>query len=58
MPRRVAFACLLVWVSLGCSSFDATRTPIARGTLGEKIVRVFCERMASETNPDDVMGLR
>jgi hypothetical protein len=32
----------------GCSEFDATRRPAPRGTLGEEIVRVFCERMASE----------
>lgn len=46
------------WLALGlglclglipsCSEFDATRRPAPRGTLGEEIVRTFCERMASE----------
>jgi hypothetical protein len=58
MTRRVLFALFLVWISLGCSTFDPNRVPVARGTLGEEIVRVFCERMASEANPTDVMGLR
>ena len=40
---------LLVLSSAGaCSHFDATRRPAPRGTLGEEIVRVFCERMARE----------
>jgi len=48
---------LLVLSSSGaCSSFDATRRPAPRGTLGEEIVRVFCERMAREANPEDVSG--
>ncbi|WP_157069096.1 hypothetical protein [Sandaracinus amylolyticus] len=58
MRQRALFACLVVWLSIGCSHFDTTRVPAARGTLGEEIVRVFCERMASEANPTDVMGLR
>src|SRR5688500_10902177 len=57
MSRRIVFACLLTFIALGCSRFDTTREEIPRGTLGEEIVRVFCERMASEANPDDVMGL-
>ncbi len=55
---RVFFALFLVWISVGCSTFDVNRVPVSRGTLGEEIVRVFCERMASEANPTDIMGLR
>ena len=58
MNRRALFACQVVWIAVGCSHFDTTRVPAARGTLGEEIVRVFCERMASEADPSDVMGLR
>jgi hypothetical protein len=48
---------LLVLSSAGaCSHFDATRRPAPRGTLGEEIVRVFCERMAREAHPEDVSG--
>lgn len=57
MTRRILFASLLAFIALGCSHFDTTRVEIPQGTLGEEIVRVFCERMASEANPDDVMGL-
>lgn len=60
---------LLLVLALGsvgaCSSFDATRTPAPQGTLGEEIVRVFCERMYSEAErarpegePRDVSGVR
>jgi hypothetical protein len=55
--RRVLFSFLLAWIALGCSNFDTTRVAIARGTLGEEIVRVLCERMASEAHPEDVSGL-
>jgi hypothetical protein len=51
--------------SPGCQTFDATRRPAPRGTLGEEIVRVFCERIASEAElarpegePRDVSGER
>ena len=47
---------LIVSSSGACSRFDATRVPAARGTLGEEIVRVFCERMAREAHPEDVSG--
>ncbi len=60
MARRflLASVALVLFVGpAGCHSFDTTRRPAPRGTLGEEIVRVFCERMASEANPTDVMGL-
>ncbi len=47
---------LIVSSSGACSHFDATRRPAPRGTLGEEIVRVFCERMAREAHPEDVSG--
>lgn len=53
----VSTALLLVLSSAGaCSSFDAVRRPAPRGTLGEEIVRVFCERMAREAHPEDASG--
>jgi hypothetical protein len=57
MAHRALFASLIVWIALGCAPFDTTRVPAPRGTLGEEIVRVFCERMASEAHPEDVTGL-
>lgn len=67
-PARASFLLLLPFALLpthGCSEFDATRRPAPRGTLGEEIVRVFCERMASEVEiarpegePRDVSGER
>jgi hypothetical protein len=57
---RALVVCTLFLVLLSssgaCSSFDATRRPAPRGTLGEEIVRVFCERMAREADPSDVSG--
>lgn len=45
----VAFGLALFLLPVpGCQGFDAARRPAPRGTLGEEIVRVFCERMASE----------
>lgn len=53
---------LLVAIALApssaCQTFDETRRPAIRGTLGEEIVRVFCERMARDVSPDDVTGER
>lgn len=56
--HRVGFALVVLAVSIGCSHFDATRVPAAEETLGEAIVRTFCERMAADAFPDDVSGQR
>ena len=61
MKQRAFLVLLVVGAAItpaGCSHFDTTRRAAPRLTLGEEIVRVFCERMASEANPSDVMGLR
>lgn len=50
------FFLALLSTSGACSTFDATRRSTPRGTLGEEIVRVFCERMAREASPTDVSG--
>lgn len=45
--------------SPGCAEFDTTPVAAAeRGTLGEDIVQMFCERLASEADPSDVSGAR
>jgi hypothetical protein len=45
-------------VALGCAHLDTTPPAVERGTLGEEIVRVFCEQMAAASDPTDVTGLR
>ncbi len=56
--HRAGFALVVLVVSFGCASFDTTRVPAAEETLGEAIVRTFCERMAADAFPDDVSGQR
>jgi hypothetical protein len=56
--HRVGFALVVLAVAIGCTRFDTTRAPAAEETLGEAIVRTFCERMAADAFPDDVSGLR
>lgn len=56
--RRAGFVLVVLAVSLGCSTFDPTRTPADDQTLGQEIVRTFCERMAADAFPNDVSGLR
>lgn len=47
----------LVLPFVGCAEpLDTTRVAPARGTLGEEIYKVLCERIASEENPSDVSG--
>jgi hypothetical protein len=58
LARRVGFAAVVLVASLGCSSFDTTRTPADTLTLGQEIVYTFCMRMASDAFPNDVSGLR
>lgn len=58
LRHRFLFGSMLTGIALGCASLDTAPPPTWRGTLGEEIVRVFCERMASESDPTDVMGLR
>lgn len=53
----VAASVLILLSSSGaCSRFDDARRPAPRGTLGEEIVRVACERMAREADASDVSG--
>lgn len=56
--RRLGFAGVVLVASLGCSTFDTTRVPADDLTLGQEIVRTFCERMAADAFPNDVSGLR
>lgn len=55
---RAGFVAVVLVVSLGCSTFDMTRIPADDQTLGQEIVRTFCERMAADAFPNDVSGLR
>ena len=51
----IMLACLVA--SVGCAEeLDTERVVPARGTLGEEIYKVFCQRVASEENPRDVSG--
>jgi hypothetical protein len=56
--HRAGFLTVVLVASLGCSTFDTTRVPADDLTLGQEIVRTFCERMAADAFPNDVSGLR
>ena len=58
LARHVGFVGVVLVAAIGCSTFDPTRTPADDQTLGQEIVRTFCERMAAEAFPNDVSGLR
>ncbi|MBC7172367.1 MAG: hypothetical protein H5U40_08080, partial [Polyangiaceae bacterium] len=46
-----------MWAAVsGCEPFDNTRREIPRGTLGEELYKVACERLVSEQMPEDVSG--
>ncbi|MEZ4287139.1 MAG: hypothetical protein R3A47_03130 [Polyangiales bacterium] len=48
---------LLVVIASGCGeSLDVTRVLGFRGTLGEEMYKVVCNRMAAEAHPDDKTG--
>ena len=56
MCSRPVGLCLLACL-LGCvEELDTTRVESARGTLGEEIYEVVCQRIASEESPEDVSG--
>jgi hypothetical protein len=57
--RSRCYAAVLVAAALsaGCTEhLDTTRVVPARGTLGDEIYRVLCERLAREHDPADVTG--
>jgi hypothetical protein len=64
LPGRAAWSRFLVVLPLvallgavACTKpLDTTRHDAPRGTLGEEMYRVLCERMASEEHPADVTG--
>ncbi len=55
MVSRVALL-LGVAAASSCAPFDTTPVQSERGTLGEEIYKVVCERMATEVWPEDVTG--
>ena len=58
MSSRIVGLCFLACL-LGCAEeLDTTRVESARGTLGEEIYEVVCQRIASEESPEDVSGRR
>ncbi|MBO6937250.1 MAG: hypothetical protein JJ863_19925 [Deltaproteobacteria bacterium] len=55
--RAKALRVVLVMGLLACGSeFDSTRVTRERGTLGEEMYRLFCQRLASSEVPNDVSG--
>ncbi|MCX7808792.1 MAG: hypothetical protein N2515_09295, partial [Deltaproteobacteria bacterium] len=50
----------VAWLCFGvaCVEFDTARVGVSRGTLGEEVVRVLCERFAKEADPMEASGLR
>ncbi|MFO0681471.1 MAG: hypothetical protein U0234_05455 [Sandaracinus sp.] len=57
LARRAAFVLVVLVAGFGCAPFDTTRVPATNLTVGQEIVRTFCERMAAEAHPNDVSGL-
>ncbi len=53
---RTALLLALCAATAGCEPFEDTRIAAPRGTLGEEIYKIACERIASEQFPDDVSG--
>ncbi len=45
-----------VALAFACTDIDATRTPAARGTIGEEVFGAFCDRLASLVIPEDLTG--
>src|ERR1700712_1914072 len=41
----------------GCSTFDTSRHPAPRGTLGRELFAVICDRVGAQALRDDVAGL-
>ncbi len=54
---RVAVCGTLLISALSCNhSFDTERRVSVRGSLGEEVYRVFCQRLAASELPEDVSG--
>lgn len=52
-----AWSFAVVLLALSCApEFDSTRTVPERGSLGEEVYRVFCNRLAATELPNDVSG--
>lgn len=49
---------LFVFTSSCDHSFDTERQVTSRGSLGEEVYRVFCQRLAASELPDDVSGVQ
>ncbi|MEO7109731.1 MAG: hypothetical protein ABI183_04795, partial [Polyangiaceae bacterium] len=46
----------LVLLATACSDFDTTRSTPPRGTIGEELYGVVCDRVAAEALREDLSG--
>jgi len=55
VSRLLLLGCTLLATACG-EGLDTTRTPPARGTLGEELFGVLCDRLGAQTLPEDLSG--
>ena len=56
-PARSLFCVsLLGLLAASCADFDTTRTPPPRGTIGEELFGVVCDRVSAEALREDLSG--
>jgi hypothetical protein len=45
-----------VALAINCNDFDTTHTPPPRGTIGEEVFGIFCDRVSAQALREDVSG--
>lgn len=55
VSRLLLLGCALLATACG-EGLDTTRAPPARGTLGEELFGVLCDRLGAQTLPEDLSG--
>ncbi len=56
MRRAGACGCALLGVIAGCADFDTTRVTPPRGTFGQELYSVVCDRVGAQALREDVTG--
>lgn len=54
--RLIGGAGTLALVALSCSDIDTTRNLPTRGTIGEEVYGIFCDRIGAQSLPEDLTG--
>jgi hypothetical protein len=56
MLRRVILGGVGTVALFACHDIDTTRAPKARGTIGEEVYGIVCDRIAAQALPEDLTG--